>query len=271
MLALQNDSLSVDILDPSADQERFGTRYCTAGYIYQIEDMKVGPVLSGPTYPDSFNTFDGQGIPDAFNRGPLLNSDRQNPVALVPGIGFCDLEADEVTEFAKWDVEQSDTEIRFRTHHSFERYDFDLERSVSLNGRTVRSWTRINNGGKPQIPVRWFPHPFYPQTDTDALCRVNIPVTFNKSDGYVTGPDGFIHRKGWPWQTDHYLALDHSASTNLVVLQRHPSLGLVSAICSYAPALFPIWGNTRTFSFEPYFERTVSAGQAVEWSIDYGF
>lgn len=271
MLELQNDNLTVTILDPAADQERFGTRYCTAGYIFQIEDSKAGPLLTGPTYPDSFNTFDGQGIPDAFNRAPLRDPLSASPNALIPGIGICDLKADTVVEFCKWDVVQDASEIRFQTHHSFEGVEFDLLRTVSLHGRTVRSTTSINNTGKPQVPVRWFPHPFFPQTDTDALCKLNMPCELGPTDGYRMGDDGYIYRKGWPWQTDYYVALDHPADRSLIILQRHPALGQIAAICSFVPALLPIWGNTRTFSFEPYFEQTVSADQKVEWWIDYEF
>ena len=79
MYELRNNSLSVTILDPLADQERFGVRYCTGGYIYQVEDARHGPLLSGPTYPDSFNWFDGQGIPDAFNLSPLRDPDSAGP------------------------------------------------------------------------------------------------------------------------------------------------------------------------------------------------
>ena len=71
MYTIQNQNLAITLLDPVADQERFGTRYCTGGYIFQVDDGKVGPLLSGPTYPDSFNVFDGQGIPDAFSHNPL--------------------------------------------------------------------------------------------------------------------------------------------------------------------------------------------------------
>src|SRR4026208_1564929 len=71
MYTLTSEFLEVSILDPLADQERFGTRYCTGGYIFQIMDRRHGALLSGPTYPDSFNWFDGQGIPDAFNLSPL--------------------------------------------------------------------------------------------------------------------------------------------------------------------------------------------------------
>ncbi len=91
MYTLQNNHLTVDILDPVADQARFGTRYCTGGYIFQITDAQHGPLLTGPTYPDSFNWLDGQGIPDAFNLGPLRLATATNPRALIMGIGMCDL------------------------------------------------------------------------------------------------------------------------------------------------------------------------------------
>ncbi|HAR30115.1 MAG TPA: hypothetical protein DCR65_01245, partial [Gammaproteobacteria bacterium] len=90
MLELSNHELRVDILDPVADQSRFGVRYCTGGYIYQVSDRRHGPLLSGPTFPDSFNWFDGQGIPDAFNLGPLLSPSEPGR-ALIIGIGDCDL------------------------------------------------------------------------------------------------------------------------------------------------------------------------------------
>ena len=99
MYTLQNDQLSVDVLDPIADVERFGTRYCTGGYIFQVTDAEKGPLLSGPTYPDSFNTFDGQGIPDAFNQSPLKDAKSSDTQALIIGIGLCDLEKNEVETF----------------------------------------------------------------------------------------------------------------------------------------------------------------------------
>ena len=63
MFTLSSETLVVEILDPVADQERFGVRYCTGGYIFQVTDAQHGPLLSGPTYPHDFNWFDGQGIP----------------------------------------------------------------------------------------------------------------------------------------------------------------------------------------------------------------
>jgi hypothetical protein len=56
-----------------------------------------------------------------------------------------------------------------------------------------------------------------------------------------------------------------------MVLHRHPFLGLVAAKCSFTPSYFPIWGNDRTFSWEPYLERTVPGGSCEEWTIEYEF
>ena len=270
MYTLSNDQLTVSILDPLADQARFGVRYCTSGYIFQISDTRLGDLMSGPTYPDSFNWFDGQGIPDAFNLHPLRDPKGKDSLALILGIGLCNLAERTVTDFCVWEVEQSADAIRMTTRHNWQGYDVTIERTVSLHERTVRSDTRLVNGGAP-LPIRWFPHPFYPQTASDELLKVNIPVTVVENPGYAMAPSGFIARKGWPWSEGHYLALDHSAGCGLTIFQRHPLLGTVTATCSYDPTYFPIWGNPRTFSWEPFLERTIGGGLAAQWRIDYDF
>src|SRR5215467_14433079 len=104
MYMLTNDELQVSILDPVADQARFGTRYCTGGYIFQITDANRGPLLAGPTYPASFNWFDGQGIPDAFNLHPLCEPTAANTMALIIGVGACELQQKQVMEFCRWET-----------------------------------------------------------------------------------------------------------------------------------------------------------------------
>ena len=271
MYTLTNDALTVSILDPVADRERFGVRYCTGGYIFQIAHARLGELLSGPTYPDSFNWFDGQGIPDAFNQNPLRDPASADPTALVIGIGLCDLPAKRVIEFCPWQVQTAPGEIVMRTAHAYAGYALELERAVCLQNRSVRSATRVVNTGRQAIPLRWFPHPFFPQPEADELCRFNIPVRLPENGAYELLANGWIARLGWPWAEGHYQALDHAAQANLVIQQRHPQLGMVSATTSFVPALFPIWGNRRTFSWEPFLERTVAAGQEVSWWIDYDF
>lgn len=272
MYLLRNDSLTVSILDPATDQHRFGTRYCTGGYVFQIEDARLGPLLSGPTYPESFNVFDGQGIPDAFNASPLRVATATDSHALVLGVGTCDLTADTVVAPCAWNVEVASSSVRLRTQQHFEGFGVDLERTVSLAGRSVRSATRLENLGSLAVPIRWFPHPFFPQAQgTDELCRFNVSVTMPDNPSYALAENGFIVRRNFPWSEGRFQPLDHAASAPLVVVQKHASLGLVAATCSYVPGFLPIWGNARTFSWEPYFERTLAPGQAVHWWVDYDF
>lgn len=272
MYHIKNDALDVTLLDPSTDQERFGTRYCTGGYIFQIEDAKHGPLLSGPTYPDSFNVFDGQGIPDAFNLSPLKDTTAQSSKALIIGIGLCDMDTNTVDTFCTWHISAKAHVIHMETTQQYANYALKLHRKIALHGRTVHSAIRLENTGAAPIPIRWFPHPFYPQTKNDELCRFNIPVSFPENDGFEIAPSGFISRKNWPWsQSGAFQVLDHNTPNNLVVLQKHPVIGLVAATCSYQPAFFPIWGNTKTFSWEPFLERTLFKQQTLDWWIDYEF
>ena len=160
MYTLTGESLTVSILDPAADQERFGPRYCTGGYIFQIDDSRHGALMSGPTYPYDFNWYDGQGIPDAFNLGPLRELAATGPEAVIIGVGVCDLQANKVVEFCRWEVQQQSSAITMRTTQSFEHFGLELERTVALHHRTVRSTTRLKSTGARPIPMRWFPHPF---------------------------------------------------------------------------------------------------------------
>lgn len=272
MFTLKNNQLTVEILDPVADSERFGIRYCTGGYIFQVHDAQLGPLLSGPTYPDSFNWFDGQGIPDAFNLSPLKDS-ASEPAALILGIGLCDLEKKIILEPCQWQVTQDTNVISFSTEHVFGDWRVQIQRQVTLIERSLLSWIQVENSGRRPVPIRWFPHPFFPQLPAgqDELLKVNIPVSFPTGNAYELAGNGFIRRQGWPWQDGYYQALSHNASTNLVLIQRHPLLGQMTATCSYVPDFFPIWGNRQTFSWEPFLERTVASGQNHDWQIDYDF
>jgi hypothetical protein len=274
MISLTNDQLQVELLDPVADRARMGARYCTGGYIFQISDAAHGPLLTGPTFPNDFHWFDGQGIPDTFHFQPLraLESGRD---ALVIGVGKVTLDDDRLkvmtTSFCDWDVRITADAAVFITQQSHAGWAFTLTRTVTLLGRTVRSHTHLENTGPRYLPVSWFPHPFYPQPKEDTLLKLSCGVSFPKNAGYVLQPDGFIARASWPNRAGHYLALNHDAVGPISLVQRHPTLGMVAAACSYAPQLFAIWGNENTFSWEPYLERTLAQGQSYGWHIDYAF
>jgi len=288
MLSLANDQLDVSILEPIRDQVRLGSRYCTGGYVYAVTDRRLGVVTSGPGYPDEEYppVFDGQGLPEAFPSPLWPGVDAAPPSAhpapdttmLVIGVGLVQATAPErvrtmpVQEFCGWKTTQSPTTLRMETSQTFAGWSLELSRTLTLINRTLISETQLANVGQDPIHFRWFPHPFFPHPRGEC-CKFNLAVGFPDNPGYELLGNGFVQTNldhEWDRQ-GHFQALQIEPTERLVALQRHPTLGLVVATCSYVPTYFPIWGNRNCFSFEPYTEQTVAAGATARWSITYDF
>jgi hypothetical protein len=285
MISLSNAYLDVSILDPLRDQARLGSRYCTGGYIYQITDRQLGVLASGPGFPaeEPPPVFDGQGLPEAFTIP--LGGDPQAPVdgstVLVLGVGLVRMLVPTpasrlfpVLEFCTWKVSQAPGVVTMSTLQELDGWALELTREVALDSRTLRSLTRVKNVGEGEIPLRWFPHPFFPwYPTTGECCKFNFPVSFGANPGYELAPSGFVQMKlDHPWtRAGHFQIMQFAQADKLCVLQKHPKIGLVAAKCSYAPDFLPIWGNCNTFSFEPYYDSKVARGEEAEWSITYDF
>ncbi|MFW5686329.1 MAG: hypothetical protein ACOC0O_06720 [Spirochaetota bacterium] len=268
MFTLENDALSVSVLDPVADCGRMGPRYCTGGYVFQIHSGG-DPLLSGPTYPDDFNWFDGQGIPDSFAHAPLRNPEAPGPLALIPGIGVCDTAEPRIVEHCEWEIERSDLRLRLSTEHDWKGYALTVERVVELSGRVIVSSTTVENRGRVQFPIAWFPHPFFPVPD-DALCSFPAPIELPENTTYYVGADRYLRCRDLSVQAAVPLSSGASGS-GFTVLQRHPESGIVAARFDYPVRHVIVWGNTKTFSFEPYLERTVGVGASLTWNVEYHF
>ncbi len=277
MLQLDGESLRVSVLDPAADRDRLGTRYCTAGFIFQVEDSSRGPLLSGPTYPDSYNLYDGQGIPDAFQPHLVLEQNKDGTPALVLGIGIglIDTKANLVGERAVWKVAKAAGTLVFHAEQAAGPWSFTLERTLTLRGRTLRSETALSNTGTRHVPFQWYPHPFYPLYPTGECCRMSVPVTLPENPGYELLPNAFLGMKHLPWDPkkneNHFQLVGHPGDRPVSFTQKHPVTSIVTAACDYVPARLPVWGNTRTFSFEPYYERNLSPQDTARWSMTYDF
>jgi len=281
MYALSNPELTVLILDPVTDASRLGSRYCTGGYIWQVLDARQGELFAGPEYPKAPNTFDGQGAPDMF-RKPLGDEAASlgGKVACI-GVGLVrrtsprepfDVRYNpEVIEFVKWETSCAEHTIAMRTEHAFRHWAYHLERTVSLQGRTIRSRTAIRSLRTDPLPVRWFAHPFFPLPSDHTLCRFSFPVGLPDNPGYFLNAEGFVTRKPeHDWRRGCYQALDLSQADGVMsATQRHPRLGQLTVATDFAPTFLPIWGNDRTSSFEPYYERTLSPGTEASWGIEY--
>lgn len=272
MIELANEELTVTLLDANRDRHLLGARYCAGGYIFQIEDAQLGPLLSGPTYPEAFDWYNGQGIPDSFAATPLYPRRVDDPSVLILGVGLCKRDLSEVIHFDEWTVESREGSSVVNTvTHRIDDVEIQISRTVALIERTVMSSTTVTNSSEHQFTFTWFPHPFFPTTSSAELVRFSEPVSVPEGVPFELKENGFISRRQALSAEGDYAALAHESARALVMMQRHPQLGLVAAQVDFAPSLLPIWGNDRTFSWEPHHDRSLAAGESSSWNISYHF
>ncbi|MBN1401548.1 MAG: hypothetical protein JXA74_11965 [Anaerolineae bacterium] len=283
MYTLSNDQLTVSILDPVADVARMGSRYCTGGYIWQVTDGRLGELLAGPRYPDpNPDAFNGQGAPEMFMAALGEDAPLGGLVGCI-GVGavrrtssvepFSVRHNPEVAEFLRWDVEVEEAAITMYAHGRHGGWGYGLERLVTLTERTLVSQTTLENRGVLSVPIRWFPHPFFPPTVDGVQCRFATAVTLPENPGFQMEAEGWIRYKPeHDWGRGCFQALGFDAPEDgLRFVQKHPKVGQVAVETDYVPAYLPIWGNANTFSVEPYHEDTLSEGEAARWSVTYRF
>jgi hypothetical protein len=277
----------VEVLDPVADVARLGSRYCTGGYIWQVSDAEKGRLLTGPEWPREPNTFDGQGMPDMFFRALGAEDAPVGGEVGCIGVGrvrrsspvepFYVFHNREVIEFVRWEVDDqagsAEPAVHMRTEHTFRDWAYTLERSVTLRGRAVHSRTAIRSLGAAVLPVVWFAHPFFPIPADDMLCRFSTAVSMPENPGFFLDESGVVQRKGeHDWHAGWYQALEYAKTGEaLEVVERHDLTGQVGVTTDFMPSFLPIWGNDKTFSFEPYFTREFARGEGAAWSIAYSF
>jgi hypothetical protein len=167
MLHLTNGELRVDLLDPIADSARQGVRYCWGGYIWQVREACGEPLLTGPEWPSATpSAFNGQGLPESFRHtsfeGRPLTWQGDQGVAV--GAGTLSREGGNVRLVTPctWRIEPSSNAITFVTRHTATGFDYELTRRIELEGRTVRSITRLHNHADAPFALEWFAHPFSP-------------------------------------------------------------------------------------------------------------
>jgi hypothetical protein len=283
LFKLSNNALILSILDPAVDTARLGSRYCTGGYIWQIEDLNQGPLLTGPQYPSPAPLpFHGQGAPEAFV-SPLGTDDvAVGGTVTVIGVGtvlrtsaihpFHVRDNPTVQRFCSWKVEERAGCIRMTTEQCSGSYSLNLMRTVTLDERTVMSQTEVVNHSSVDLPISWFPHPFFPPAPDGRCCRFGFEWSLPDNAGYIRDEQGGLClKREYPWEKGLFQQLGIPSGVELAAEIMHPAVGTVRVTTDYVLASLPVWANRVTFSPEAYQGRVVPAGERSQWEIRYRF
>jgi hypothetical protein len=225
--------------------------------------------------------INGQGTPDVFQFTLYRSPDEVPPRKLVIGVGTVEnREGKRATEshfdsavekFAAWRVSGGVDTCSMETEQSIGEWAFTLRRMIALRGRTWRSETEIRSTGSSPLPFRWFAHPFLP-LNPDLRCLILPPGhQLEENPGFSCDAGGELRmRPEHDWNAGcytHILPPHGGGPFSLDLI--HPSAGMIRLEGDFIPVKIALWGNARTFSPEPFVERTLAPGESFCWSLTY--
>lgn len=277
MLSIAHEDLTVELLDPIADRARLGPRFGWGGYIWQVHDRHAGPLLTGPEWPVSTPIpFNGQGLPESFRHrtrtGQPLTWNGTRGLAI--GAGEIVEQAGELRVVApcEWTVAVSAAEARWTTRHTLLGFDYELVRIVALDGRELRSTSRLINRSAAPLELEWFVHPFFALTAGRIALDLPPASTLPENPGFALAAGRFTQQRDFRDQYDgQFELLSLPAGEPLRCRVSHPKLTHVDFATSFVPRECPVWGNSNTFSIEPYLGATLASGTELEWELRYTF
>jgi hypothetical protein len=274
---ISNRELRIELLDPVADRRRLGPRFCWGGFIWQVTDLRSGPLLTGPEWPKPDPTaWNGQGLPESFRhrtRDGLPHTwSGDRGVALGAGELAVNAAGEvEVTQPCEWTVTPGETQIHFHTRQQAAGFDYSLSRKIELIGRTLISTSELTNHGTAPLTLEWFAHPFFALTD--CLIQATLPegTTLAENPGLAVTGRELTQNRRFDGNRGHMDSIKLPLGENLVARFSHPQLTHVDFETSFAPDECVIWGNGNTFSIEPYQMLSLASGQTKQWSLRYNF
>lgn len=278
MVTLANAELSVQLLDPVADRDRLGSRYCWGGYIWQVFDAEGHALVTGPEWPHPTpRPFNGQGLPESFRfrrrSGEPLTWNGREGIHIGGGrIGLDDKREAVVIEPCAWTLERTADALVYRTDQRTLGYETALVREIRLTGRSVLSVSRLTNRAAQPLSLEWFPHPFFALTDRLIEAEVPPACRLAENPGFSLEGRRLASRKRFDGERDgHMDFLLLPPGVPVRARLSHPRLRYVDFATSYAPSECVIWGNGNTFSIEPYLAAVLAPGETKEWSVTTTF
>jgi hypothetical protein len=278
MLRLENAELVIDLLDPIADRDRLGTRFCAGGFIWQVHDRSFGPLLTGPEWPNpSPSPLNAQGLPESFRHSttagqPLLWRDN---IGLAPGAG--ELRRGEsggalLTHPCNWTVARTAEQVTFTTEQTVLDWNYALERRVRIERRKLTSVSRLSNHGRSPLVLEWFVHPFFALTEGRARVLLPAATTMHDNSGYELSDGGLSFRRAFIGENDGHL--DHLILPSGKPFRAeisHPILAYVRFETGFVPFKCVVWANGNTLSLEPFLALALAPGEVREWNVEYEF
>lgn len=282
MLHLNNAGLRVELLDPAdpVDRARLGTRYGWGGYIWQVHDTVAGPLLAGPEWPIAKPIpFNGQGLPESFRHAefgtgrPLILEDQRGFIIGIGDVARNMAGVLDVTAPCPWSITTSHGAIEFCTEQSGNGYACQLTRRVALDRRTLTSSTRVTNIGERPLPVHWFAHPFFALDDRLITCGLPETWGMDENVGYEFDAQHRLNFKRRFRDRDdgHFEQLKVDPNTPLRAVLSHPKLREIVFSTDFVPDSCPVWGNSNTWSIEPYIATELAPGADRNWTLTYAF
>ena len=283
MLIIENEQIRVEVIDPNNHQGLIGSRYCTGGQIFQVVDKLKGNLLSGPTFAKSYNPFDAQGLPDAFDAYPNLGSAAMGDLVLAIGVGLIRYtsaiehsfarENTHVEEPLDWKISQCESAVDFITTHAYEEWSYSLSRKITLNNRQISLVNTLENRGEAPLPISWFAHPFFPHTGDKIVAT--IPARYRLNRFYSLDENGRL-KLNMPVNPEGILDTFIEGETEpenqgALICVEHDLVDNIKVDCRFPVARLPFWYNESTFSPEPYFIDELHTKQHKTLEIVYRF
>ena len=278
MAQLSNAQLRIDLLDPVTDRALLGPRFCWGGFIWQVHDQRLGPLLSGPEWPEPApNPWNAQGLPESFRHrtrgGVALTWQGEHGVAIGAG-ELCLNDAGEavVVSPCEWEIASEPSAVNFHTRQRAGGFDYELTRRIELRERIVTSISELTNHAEKPLQFEWFAHPFFALTD--GLISAEFP------EGTKLGENPGFDLVGRTLNQKQRFAAAKAGHMDFLKLPQegifsaqlnHPAISRVGFECSFIPTECVIWGNSNTFSIEPYQTIAVASGQTGRWKLEYVF
>lgn len=278
MLSLCNTHLQIDLLDPVGDRALLGPRFCWGGFIWQVHDRQFGPLLSGPEWPEPApHPWNAQGLPESFRHrtraGVPLTWNGDRGVAIGAGELALNAAGEAVVSApCEWKIASETSAVNFHTAQRAAGFDYELIRRIELDERTVISISELTNHAKNPLQLEWFAHPFFALTDRLISAELPRGTTLGENPGFdVVGRTLIQKQRFAVAKAGHMDFLKLPEGENFGAQLGHPTIGRIGFECSFVPAECIIWGNSNTFSIEPYQALALASGQTVKWKLRYVF